>query len=225
MGKKTVKDIILEYKGYNTVVRYCTADKVFRGIIEKIKDYVDFQTRNIEDIEKEFHSAVDDYLALCSEAGKEPEKKCTEHLILGEKTILSDPCYNVDIRSNQIVETKPGNYITDFTRTTDEDRIASIRVFHDSIADRKNLVFNSMIKEETMGLGVDSGTMCIADLDYYENMKKNDNKDDMNKLWDATDFYQDNPDYKPYKETDEFQEKIKEICNKYHICIINFYAN
>ena len=47
----------------------------FDGVIEGINDYVDFQTSNIADVEKEFHCAVDDYLIFCSEVGKEPEKE------------------------------------------------------------------------------------------------------------------------------------------------------
>lgn len=66
---------MLEYKGYHTVVHYCAEDGVLRGVIEGINDYVDFQTSNIADVEKEFHCAVDDYLVFCSEVGKEPEKE------------------------------------------------------------------------------------------------------------------------------------------------------
>ena len=47
----------------------------FDGVIEGINDYVDFQTSNIADVEKEFHCAVDDYLIFCSEVGKEPERE------------------------------------------------------------------------------------------------------------------------------------------------------
>ena len=70
-----MKENILEYKGYHTEVRYCAEDGVLRGIIEGINDYVDFQTDNIADVEKEFHSAVDDYLIFCEEVGKKPEKE------------------------------------------------------------------------------------------------------------------------------------------------------
>ena len=47
----------------------------FDGVIEGINDYVDFQTSNIADVEKEFHCVVDDYLIFCSEVGKEPERE------------------------------------------------------------------------------------------------------------------------------------------------------
>lgn len=70
-----MKENMLEYKGYHTLVHYCAEDGVVRGVIEGINDYVDFQTSNIADVEKEFHCAVDDYLIFCSEVGKEPEKE------------------------------------------------------------------------------------------------------------------------------------------------------
>ena len=70
-----MKENILEYKGYHTEVYYCAEEGVLRGVIEGINDYVDFQTDNIADVEKEFHCAVDDYLVFCEEVGKDPEKE------------------------------------------------------------------------------------------------------------------------------------------------------
>lgn len=65
---------ILEYKGYYTKIEYSAKDRVLFGKIEGIRDLVNFESENIADIEKEFHLAVDDYLAFCEEIGQEPEK-------------------------------------------------------------------------------------------------------------------------------------------------------
>ena len=65
---------ILEYKGYITKIEYSTEDKVLYGKIEGIKDLVNFESESVDKIEKEFHSAVDDYLQLCSDLGQEPDK-------------------------------------------------------------------------------------------------------------------------------------------------------
>lgn len=70
-----MKESMLEYKGYHTVVRYNATDGTLRGIIEGINDYVDFQTTCIADVEKEFHCAVDDYLIFCEEVEKKTEKE------------------------------------------------------------------------------------------------------------------------------------------------------
>ena len=68
-----MKKNILKYKDYHTEIHYCENGS-FRGIIEGINDYIDFQTNNITEVEKEFHNAVDDYLTFCNEVGKTPEK-------------------------------------------------------------------------------------------------------------------------------------------------------
>ena len=65
----------LEYKGYHTRIDFDCDAMVLRGKIEGINDYVDFEVSNPQEIEAEFHSAVDDYLAFCEEVGKKPEKE------------------------------------------------------------------------------------------------------------------------------------------------------
>lgn len=67
----------LEYKGYHTNVQYSVEDQVLYGKIEGIVDLVTFESETASDIEREFHNAVDDYLAFCEEVGKDPEKSYT----------------------------------------------------------------------------------------------------------------------------------------------------
>ncbi|MCD7844935.1 MAG: type II toxin-antitoxin system HicB family antitoxin [Oscillospiraceae bacterium] len=69
------KNNILEYKGYHARVEFDADDLVLRGRIEGITDFVDFECDDVHDLEREFHQAVDDYLAFCREVGKEPEKE------------------------------------------------------------------------------------------------------------------------------------------------------
>ena len=70
-----MKENMLEYKGYHTIVRYNAETGVLRGVIEGINDFVDFQTDNLSEVKNEFYRAVDDYLEFCAEVGKEPEKE------------------------------------------------------------------------------------------------------------------------------------------------------
>ena len=63
-----------KYKGYFTNINFSVSDRVLYGKIEGIDDLVTFESDNAADIEKEFHNAVDDYLAFCEEVGKEPSK-------------------------------------------------------------------------------------------------------------------------------------------------------
>ncbi len=63
----------LEYKGYHTHIEIDFEDNMFYGKIEGISDLVNFMSDipdGAQGIIQEFHSAVDDYLAFCSELGE-----------------------------------------------------------------------------------------------------------------------------------------------------------
>lgn len=66
--------MVYNYKGYTTTVEYDEEDDIYYGKIEGIKDLVSFHSEQLENFEKEFQSAVDDYLLFCEEVKKEPEK-------------------------------------------------------------------------------------------------------------------------------------------------------
>ena len=62
---------ILEYKGFFTTIEYDAESKSFHGQIEGIDDYINFGTTDSSDVENQFHAAVDDYIDICQEVGKE----------------------------------------------------------------------------------------------------------------------------------------------------------
>lgn len=62
----------LKYKGYMTTIKYSPEDKVLHGVIDGIDDLVDFCSDSADEIENEFHAAVDAYLELCKNIGEEP---------------------------------------------------------------------------------------------------------------------------------------------------------
>lgn len=66
---------VLEYKGYHAKVLFDAESRILHGKIEGIRDFVNFETSNPNDVEKEFHEAVDDYLDFCEEVGKSPDKE------------------------------------------------------------------------------------------------------------------------------------------------------
>ena len=68
-----MKDV-LTYKGFIGSVRFSNEDKVFHGKIEGIDDLVTFEARSVDGLIKTFRNEVDDYMALCKELGKKPEK-------------------------------------------------------------------------------------------------------------------------------------------------------
>jgi predicted HicB family RNase H-like nuclease len=64
----------LSYKGYYGSVEYSDEDEVFHGRIIGINDHITYEGDSVKSLKKDFISAVDDYLELCAEIGKEPEK-------------------------------------------------------------------------------------------------------------------------------------------------------
>ena len=74
MGNGEIMNNILEYKGYYTKVEYSAEDNVLYGKIEGIVDLVNYESESLSGVEKEFHSAVDDYLQFCKETNKQPNK-------------------------------------------------------------------------------------------------------------------------------------------------------
>ena len=63
---------IVEYKEFIGSVNYSDADECFFGKIEGINDLVTFEGSSVKELKKAFRQAVDDYLELCNETGKEP---------------------------------------------------------------------------------------------------------------------------------------------------------
>lgn len=70
-----MKDILM-YKDFIGSVHFSADDKVFHGKIEGITDLVTFEGKSVDELEKAFHEAVNDYITLCKEAGKKPLKSC-----------------------------------------------------------------------------------------------------------------------------------------------------
>jgi predicted HicB family RNase H-like nuclease len=66
----------LDYKGYHAKIEYIPETQSIHGKISGIKDLVTFEADRLEDVEREFRQAVDDYLIFCEDIGEAPE---TEH--------------------------------------------------------------------------------------------------------------------------------------------------
>ena len=65
----------MEYKGYVGSVEFSENDGVFFGKVQGIRSLISYEGSNASELVKDFHDAVDDYLALCAEEGIEPEIK------------------------------------------------------------------------------------------------------------------------------------------------------
>ncbi len=64
----------LTYKQFIGSVHFSDRDKAFFGKIEGINDLVSFEGQSVAELTTAFDEAVEDYLELCREAGKEPLK-------------------------------------------------------------------------------------------------------------------------------------------------------
>ncbi|MEW6184632.1 MAG: type II toxin-antitoxin system HicB family antitoxin [Thermodesulfobacteriota bacterium] len=66
---------ILKYKGYTGSVVFDAEDKIFHGRALGLSSaLIGFEGATVIEIEKDFQAAVDDYLNMCADQGKEPEK-------------------------------------------------------------------------------------------------------------------------------------------------------
>lgn len=70
-----------EYKGYTGSIEYCIPDFVYFGKILKIDDHVDYEAKDVIDLEKQFHKAVDDYIEFKKGIELTEEKKMEDAMI------------------------------------------------------------------------------------------------------------------------------------------------
>lgn len=65
---------LLTYKGYFGSAQYSAADEVFHGKLEGINDLVTYEGTTVQELLDAFREAVEDYLEMCKDIGKEPNK-------------------------------------------------------------------------------------------------------------------------------------------------------
>lgn len=63
----------LEYKGYIGSVEFSESDNVLFGKVQGIRSLISYEGTTVSELVEDFHGAVDDYLAACTEEGTEPE--------------------------------------------------------------------------------------------------------------------------------------------------------
>lgn len=65
---------IMEYKNYVGSVEFSESDEVFYGKVMGIRALISYEGASAKELIADFHNAVDEYLAMCEEEGKEPER-------------------------------------------------------------------------------------------------------------------------------------------------------
>ncbi len=64
----------MHYKGYMGSVEFSEADGLFYGKVQGLRALISYEGDTAKKLVEDFHSAVDDYLALCTKNGTVPEK-------------------------------------------------------------------------------------------------------------------------------------------------------
>lgn len=65
---------IIEYKSYIGSIEFSQEDELFYGKVQGIRALISYEGTTAAELIADFHNAIDDYLALCHDQGKEPEK-------------------------------------------------------------------------------------------------------------------------------------------------------
>lgn len=66
---------MMEYKGYHAEIKYSDEDRLFVGQVVGVSDTLAFHGASVSELEEMFHQSIDNYLELCREFGKTPEKE------------------------------------------------------------------------------------------------------------------------------------------------------
>ena len=65
---------MMSYKGYRAAVTFDDDAGVFHGEVVDTRDVITFTGTSVEQLEREFRFSVDDYLTVCAERGRQPDK-------------------------------------------------------------------------------------------------------------------------------------------------------
>lgn len=66
---------LLEYKGYHASVEFSSEDCLLVGKVCWVNDSLTFEGQTVHEVVSAFHETIDEYIALCQEIGKQPEKE------------------------------------------------------------------------------------------------------------------------------------------------------
>ena len=73
-NKGDIMNDMLEYNGYHAKIEFSTEDRLFVGEVFDITDSLNFHASSVDGLTQAFHDCIHEYLQVCSEIGKSPDK-------------------------------------------------------------------------------------------------------------------------------------------------------
>ena len=111
---------MMNYKGFIGNVEYDDEARIFSGEVINTRAVITFQGTSVDEIEKEFHASVDDYLEWCKEDGVEPEQPWT-----GLLNFQLSPKLHSEVA---VAAKKVGLSINSFVEKSLHDEISAMRL-------------------------------------------------------------------------------------------------
>ncbi|CAK7067425.1 MAG: hypothetical protein DELT_01708 [Desulfovibrio sp.] len=70
------------YKGYTGSIGVSTEDRCLYGNVQGVSSMITYEAETVAQLEEEFRASVDEYLEMCAEFEKEPEKPFASNILL-----------------------------------------------------------------------------------------------------------------------------------------------
>ena len=77
---------MMEYKGYRASVTFDDEIQMFHGEVIDTRDVITFQGVSVEELREAFRGSVDEYLKVCVEMGRSPDKPFSGRIPLRVKS-------------------------------------------------------------------------------------------------------------------------------------------
>ena len=72
----------MRYMGYRAAVTYDEEAGVLQGEVQGMRDVIVFEANSVEQLRNEIRVSVDDYLAVCAERGRSPDRPHSRRTLL-----------------------------------------------------------------------------------------------------------------------------------------------
>ena len=73
---------MMEHGGYRATITFDDEAGIFHGEVLDTRDVITFQGTSVEELKDAFQGSVDEYLRVCKEMGREPDKPFSGKILL-----------------------------------------------------------------------------------------------------------------------------------------------